>query len=136
MESIRQKGVLEPVVSRDEILAVQLIENLQREDLNPIDEANACFAFFRGNQTGMEPDGIINTIMNYSRDPERVKSEFTAQLAVIGEYSGKSISFIRNGLFLLRFPGEIQQAIREGKIGLSHRGTSRRNPTCKFVMRD
>ena len=156
MESIRQKGVLEPVLvarrderfllisgarrflacrqlgletipsrvldavaSRDEVLAVQLIENLQREDLNPIDEANAYFAFLRGSQTGMEPDGIINTIMNYSRDPERVKSEFTAQLAVIVKYSGKSITFIRRILSLLRLPGEIQQAIREGKIGLS-----------------
>jgi ParB family chromosome partitioning protein len=156
MESIRQKGVLEPVlvtrrdgrfllisgerrflacrqlgletipsrvldavVSRDEILAIQLIENLQRENLNPIDEANAYFAYLKGSQTGMELDGIINTIMNYARDPERVKSEFTAKFAVIGEYSGKSITSIRNMLFLLRLPGEIQQAIREGKIGLS-----------------
>jgi hypothetical protein len=57
--------------------------------------------------------------MNYARDPERVKSEFTAQCAVIGESSGKSISFIQNTLFLLRLPEEIQQAIREGKTGLS-----------------
>jgi hypothetical protein len=39
-----------------------------------VDEANAYFAFLRGSQTGMEPDGIINTIINYTRDPERVKS--------------------------------------------------------------
>jgi hypothetical protein len=83
------------------------------------DEANASFACLRGNQTGMELDGIINTIMNYARDPKRVKNEFTAHCAVIGEYSDKSISFIRNRLFLLRLPGEIQQAIREGKTGLS-----------------
>jgi len=86
MESIRQKGVLDAVASREEILTVQLIENLQREDLNPIDEANAYFAFFRGSQTGMELDGIINTIMNYARDPERVKSEFTTKFAVIVKY--------------------------------------------------
>jgi hypothetical protein len=67
----------------------------------------------------MELDGIINTIINYARDPERVKSEFTAHCAVIGEYSGKSISLIRNTLFLLRLPEEIQQVIREGKTGLS-----------------
>jgi hypothetical protein len=51
---------------------------------------------------------------------KKVKSEFTAKFAVIGEYSSKSITFIRNRLFLLRLPGEIQQAIREGKTGLSH----------------
>jgi hypothetical protein len=50
------------------------------------DEANAYFACLRGSQTGMELDGIINTIMNYSRDSERVKSEFTAQCAVNREY--------------------------------------------------
>ena len=83
------------------------------------DEANAYFACLRGSQTGMELDGIINTIINYARDPERVKSEFTAKFAVIGKYSGKSISFIRNTLFLLRLPKEIQQAIRKGKIGIS-----------------
>ena len=58
MKSIRQKGVRDAVVSREEILAVQLIENLQREDLNPIDEANAYFAFLIGSQTGMERDGM------------------------------------------------------------------------------
>ena len=83
------------------------------------DEANAYFACLRGSQTGMELDGIINTIMNYARDPKRVKSKFTAQLAIIGKYSGKSTTFTRNMLSLLRLPGEIQQAIREGKTGLS-----------------
>ena len=53
--------------------------------------------------------------MNYFRDPERVKSEFTAQCAVIGEYSGKSITSIRIILFLLRLPGEIQQALGREK---------------------
>jgi hypothetical protein len=57
-----------------------------RENLNLIDEANAYFACLRGSQTGRELDGIINTIMNYARDPERVKSEFTAKFAVIGIY--------------------------------------------------
>ena len=64
------------------------------------DEANAYFACIRGSQTGMELDGIINTIINYARDPKRVKSEFTAHCAVIGKYSGKSTSFMRNMLFL------------------------------------
>ena len=53
------------------------------------DEANAYFACLRGSQTGMELDGIINTIINYARDPERVNSEFTTKFVVIGEYSGK-----------------------------------------------
>jgi ParB/RepB/Spo0J family partition protein len=84
MESIRDRGVLEPVLvtpkdgkylllcgerrylsasklglefiparivneitEKDEILAIQLTENLQREDLNPIDQAKGILAYIQ-----------------------------------------------------------------------------------------
>jgi len=63
----------------------------------------------------------ILAIIIYIGNPlqKRVKNEFTAKFAVIGEYSSKSITFIQNRLFLLRLPEASQQAIREGKTGLS-----------------
>jgi ParB-like chromosome segregation protein Spo0J len=38
LESI-PAGIVNTITQKDEILAIQLTENLQREDLNPIDQA-------------------------------------------------------------------------------------------------
>jgi ParB family chromosome partitioning protein len=114
LESIREKGVLEPVIvtpqggnyllisgerrlracqmlglatiparvidavtAKDEILALQLTENLQREDLDPIDTAQAVVGYIQARhaEEGFDVDGIINTMINLEREPDRVKKK-------------------------------------------------------------
>jgi len=41
------------ITQKDEILAIQLTENLQREDLNPIDQAKGIFAFIQAKHPGL-----------------------------------------------------------------------------------
>jgi ParB family chromosome partitioning protein len=70
-----------------------LIENIQREDLNPIEEAQA----FR-----------------------RLVDEFKHTHELIAESVGKERSVITNSLRLLSLPEDIQNLISEGKISAGH----------------
>ena len=74
-------------------LAITTIENLQREDLNPIEEAKA-FAL-------MQQD------FNYAHDE-------------IGAIVGKSRSYITNTLRLLKLPPNLQHALISGALQVGH----------------
>lgn len=74
-------------------LELAIIENLQREDLNPIDRARA-FA--------------------------RLVEEFGFKHVQIGQKMGKSREYVSNSLRLLSLPQEIQSALSTGKISEGH----------------
>ncbi len=76
-----------------ERLAVTLIENLQREDLNPIEEA-----------------------LGYLR----LMKEFSVNQSTLSELLGKSKSAISNTLRLLDLPEEIQKALQFGQLTEGH----------------
>ncbi len=82
-----------PVIVRDakrqEQLELSLIENIQRQNLNPLEEATAY---------------------------QRLLSEFNCTQDVLAERLGKARSSITNILRLLNLPEEIQQALVAGKI--------------------
>jgi len=91
-------GIAEvPVIVKDvddqNLLELALIENVQREDLNPIEEARA-FHFL---------------IEKYNLTQER-----------ISEIIGKSRVSIANTLRLLKLPQEIQEEMRKGRITFAH----------------
>lgn len=77
-------------------LELAIIENLQREDLNPVDRARAF---------------------------ERLHSEFGFKHNQIGEKIGKSREYISNTLRLLLLPEEILIGLGEGKISEGHART-------------
>lgn len=79
--------------SDQQMLELALIENIQREDLTPIEEANAY--------------------KNYI-EKMQVTQEETAKRF------GKSRSYITNLLGLLTLPKYVQQEVSEGKISMSH----------------
>lgn len=86
-----------PVIIRNftnqEALAVALIENLQREDLNPVEEALAF---------------------------QTLKDEYGLSQDDLSQRLGKSRSAIANSLRLLALPEEIRQDISEGKLSAGH----------------
>ena len=53
------------------------------------------------------------------REPERINAEIVATVATIQKITGKSLSSLRRSCSLLKLPEEIQNALREGLIGVS-----------------
>src|ERR1700680_741569 len=80
-------------VSDDEALQLAIIENVQRSDLNPLEEA-------AGYQSLM--------------------SEFEHSQDAIAKMVGKSRSHVANTLRLLKLPQSVQAYIGEGKISAGH----------------
>ncbi|MBU1146045.1 ParB/RepB/Spo0J family partition protein [Patescibacteria group bacterium] len=76
-----------------EKLELALIENIQRKNLNPIEEAKAF---------------------------QRLMDEFNLTQEEVAQRIGKNRSTIANTLRLLNLPEEILQALRSGKIKESH----------------
>ena len=97
----QQAGLLQvPVIVKDfndkDALEVALIENLQREDLNPIEEGEAY---------------------------ARLMKEFTYTQETLAEVLGKSRSYIANTLRLLELPATIRKMLEEKQITPGHART-------------
>jgi ParB family chromosome partitioning protein len=86
-----------PVIIRDysekEILELSLIENIQREDLNPIEEAKAY---------------------------KRLMDEFDMGQAEVAERVSKSRSAVANSVRLLKLGDPAQQMLADGQISMGH----------------
>lgn len=94
----QRAGLLKvPVVVRDvpedRLLAVALIENIQRQDLNPIDEAHAY---------------------------RRLGDEFHLTQEQIADAVGKDRSSIANYVRLLRLPEEVRANVASGALSMGH----------------
>ena len=86
-----------PAIIKDfsdlEMMEIALIENIQRENLNPIEEAKA----------------FANIIKETNMTQEEIASKF-----------GKSRSYVTNLLGLLNLPSEVQKKVEEKKLSMSH----------------
>jgi ParB family transcriptional regulator, chromosome partitioning protein len=113
--------ILDAITQKDEILAFQLTENLQREDLNPIDQAKGILSYIQAKlpDKNFDADGVMNELMKIMREPEYASQEFIATVAMTLEISGKSIKTLFNGISLLKLPDEIQAEIRSGNLPVS-----------------
>lgn len=76
-----------------EKLELAIIENLQREDLNPVDRAHAFM---------------------------RLAQEFGFKHHEIGKKVGKSREYVSNSMRILDLPEEMQKALSEGKMNDGH----------------
>ena len=86
-----------PAIVRDfddtEMMEIALLENLQREDLNPFEEANAYIK--------------IMEAKNLTHDE-------------LAKVLGKSQSYVTNTIGLLRLPDEIRELVINGKLSMTH----------------
>lgn len=94
----QRAGLLKvPIVVRDipddRLLAVALIENIQRQDLNPIEEAQAY---------------------------RRLADDFHLTQEEIAEAVGKDRSSVANYLRLLRLPQEVRATVASGALSMGH----------------
>ena len=80
-------------VSDEQLLSLALVENLQREDLNPIEEA----------------EGYRQLI-----------SDFGLAHQQVAQAVGKDRSTITNALRLLALPEDVQRLVRDGSLTLGH----------------
>ena len=111
--------ILLNVQSKEEILTIQLIENLQRQDIDPIDKANGILAFFQNRHSGMDLDAVMNDLILYDREDQRVPGDIVATVATISKIAGIKARSIQNLLSLLRLPPEIRDSVKKGAIGVS-----------------
>ena len=107
------------IETKEDILMAQLIENLQREDIDPIDKANGILSLFKLRHGDMDLGAVINTLLTYDRDPGRVKNEFAETVSAIIKSFGKTTRSIENWLSLLKLPAVIQSALKEGTLPVS-----------------
>lgn len=84
--------IIQEVAERD-VLEIALIENIQREDLNPMEAAHAF---------------------------DRLSREFGLSQEEIGRRTGKDRATISNLLRLLRLPQPVQQFVAAGQLSMGH----------------
>ena len=93
LAGLREIPVIVKEYTDEEIDEISLIENIQREDLNPVEEAAAY---------------------------ERLLKEYGLTQEELSERVSKSRTAITNSLRLLRLPEAVQEMLRDGKISTGH----------------
>lgn len=128
LRAAQEAGLTEvPIVSKEltdlEALSVALLENLQREDLNPIDETEGVLDLLAINLdvSTEEVISVLNSAANakkrgleltenVSRQLEQIESLLTG----IGKFNAES--FRSSRIPLLNLPTDVLEALRQGKI--------------------
>ena len=90
---LNQVPVLIRQASDREVLELALIENLQREDLNPIEESSGY---------------------------ARLLGQFDLRQEDVASRVGKSRVHVANSLRLLKLSGDVQAHLREGRLSVGH----------------
>lgn len=93
MAGIKQVPVILKSVSDLNLLGMAIVENIQRKDLNPLEEAEAY---------------------------HRLSTEFAFTQEDIARYVGKSRSAVANSLRLRNLPPEIRDSLKDGRLSFGH----------------
>jgi ParB family transcriptional regulator, chromosome partitioning protein len=106
----------------EEAFSIALVENLQREDLNPVEETEGIVTLL-GIQLKESPEIVISWL--YRMDNEQKKKVTNNVIGNTEKLKIESVftslgqnwqSFVNNRLPLLKLPTEILEVLRQGKI--------------------
>lgn len=123
----RELGLTEvPVIVRDlteqQALRVALVENLQREDLNPVEETEGILQLL-SHHLEYDREEVVHLLYRMQNDVQRMNDnviihpEMQIVVKVFSELGRMSWeSFVSNRLGLLKLPADIQEALRRGQI--------------------
>src|SRR5215207_3754026 len=93
LAGISRVPVVVKEVPDDSLLEIALIENIQRENLNPIEEAQAYKKLI--DTVGLTQESLASRV-------------------------GRDRTYITNYLRLLRLPADVQQLVKEGRLSTGH----------------
>ena len=93
LAGLTEVPVIERVATDLEVLELALIENLQRENLNPIDEA-----------------------LGY----QQLMTQFFLTQEQVGKKVGRGRVVVANATRLLKLPATVQEAVRDGGLSVGH----------------
>ena len=93
LAGLTEVPVIERVATDLEVLELALIENLQRENLNPIDEA-----------------------LGY----QQLMTQFSLTQEQVGKKVGRGRVVVANATRLLKLPAAVQAAVRDGALSVGH----------------
>jgi len=93
LANIERLPAIVRILSDEQALELSLVENIQREDLNALEQARAF---------------------------ERLANDFALTQEQIAARTGKDRATVANLLRLLRLPQEVQQLVEEGKLTAGH----------------
>ena len=96
LAGISRVPVIVKEVPDDSLLEIALIENIQRENLNPIEEAHAYKKLIE--TVGLTQESLASRV-------------------------GRDRTYITNYLRLLRLPDDVQQLLKEGRLSTGHART-------------
>jgi ParB family chromosome partitioning protein len=91
--ALHEVPVLVRELSDADAMAAGLVENLQREDLNPVEEAEGY---------------------------QRLISEFSLSQEKLGDAVGKSRTHINHTLRVLKLPAKVLELVRTGELSMGH----------------
>ncbi len=108
MAHLHEVPVVVKELSDSEALEIALVENLQREDLSPLEEAEAY---------------------------QRLMEDFAHTQEALGKAVGKSRSHVANMLRLLGLPGPVKEMLDRGELTAGHARALLRSPDLLSLAR-
>lgn len=111
--------VFRQALSQEDFLMIQMIENLQRENLDPIAEARGYLSYVQIILGCRGLKEAIAKLILHGCSSTRLDAESAEKVSALETISGKTSRTIQNILKLLTLPPEAQQAVIDGRIGIS-----------------
>lgn len=116
-----------PIVSRDlndqDAIRIALVENLQREDLNPVEETEAILSLLtiELNLSKEEVTSLLNQVANAKKRGQDLTGNVSRQIEQVGEVLSSIAditpeTFRTTRLPLLNLPSDILDSLRQGQI--------------------